>query len=311
MSRYVNCYAIHSDFKRYANISIPLHPAVLSVMNPVMKFGFDRIRTAAGVRTKKKKIPGYRNDPIEITVFEPDGIGQNAPCLVYFHGGAFALQAAPHHKSLVCEYALQTPCIVVFVDYRLSPRHAFPVGVEDCYAAYQWVCGNAGGLGIDPRRIALGGDSAGGALAAAVTLMARDRKAPDTVFQMLIYPVTDERQQTASMKAFIDTPLWNAQLNARMWRMYLKDGAGSQKAYASPMEATSFAALPDAYIEVAEFDCLRDEGVLYAEALQRSGIHVELNRTSGTIHGFEVASDNAIVRQCIARRIQALRNAFH
>lgn len=303
-------YNIHQDFKQFERISIPLYPAVLPLMNSLMKFGFDRSKTAMGVRSVKRMIPGYRNETIELTIFEPEGIGHNTPCLIYLHGGAFALQAAPHHKSLACAYASQTPCKVVFVDYRLAPRFPFPVGVEDCYAACAWVGSNADAVGIDKNKVAIGGDSAGGALAAAVALMSRDRKGPQLCFQMLIYPVTDERQTTGSMKAFIDTPLWNARLNEKMWKLYLKDGVTVNKEYASPMEASSLAALPAAYVEVSEFDCLRDEGICYAQELERSGIHVDLNRTTGTIHGFEVAENSDIVRQSIAQRVASLQKAF-
>jgi len=186
----------------------------------------------------------------------------------------------------------------------------FPVGVEDCFAALEWIDQNAEGIGIDSNKIAIGGDSAGGALAAAVCLMARDRKASKICFQMLVYPVTDARQITESVKEFVDTPLWNAKLNQKMWQLYLGHGGHSNKEYASPMEAISLENLPDAYIEVAEFDCLRDEGINFAEALKKNGIHVELNRTIGTIHGFEIAEDSEIVRQSVKKRVEALKNAF-
>jgi len=140
--------------------------------------------------------------------------------------------------------------------------------------------------------------------------MARDRKAPRICFQMLIYPVTDARQITESIKNYTDTPLWNSRLTKKMWKLYLKDGVPDNREYASPMEAMSFENLPDAYVEVSEFDCLRDEGIAYAEALQKSGVNVELNKTIGTIHGFEIAEKSEIVRESVARRIEALKKAF-
>ena len=173
---------------------------------------------------------------------------------------------------------------MVLVDYRLAPKYAFPVGVEDCYAAFKWVYQHADKLEIDKNLIAIGGDSAGGALCAAVTQMARDYKAPKICFQMLVYPVTDARQITETIKKYVDTPLWDSIENNKMWKMYLKDGDFNLRAYASPMEATSFMDLPDAYVEVSEFDCLRDEGILYAEALEKSGCRVKLNKTVGTYY---------------------------
>ncbi len=303
-------YSIHSDFKKYENLKPSLSPLLLPLYNTFMGRIVNIIKPAEGIRIKKEKITGYQDGMIELSIYEPKDIEKNAPCLIYMHGGAFAIKGSPFHKKLVCEYALKTPCKVVFVDYRLAPKYAFPIGVEDCYAAFEWVYKNVEVLGIDKNRIAIGGDSAGGALAAAVSLMARDRKAPGICFQMLIYPVTDCRQNSESIKSYIDTPLWNSKLNEKMWKLYLRNGVHSKKEYASPLEAASFENLPDAYVEVSDFDCLRDEGIQYAEALQKCGIHVELNKTIGTVHGFEIARKSEIVRKSIERRIEALKKAF-
>ncbi len=303
-------YNIHSDFKKYENLRSPLSPLLLPFINTFMGRIVNLIKPTEGVRITREKIPGYQSGIIELFIYEPKDIEKNAPCLIYLHGGAFALKGSPFHKKLVCEYALKTPCKVIFVDYRLAPKYAFPIGVEDCYAAFEWVCKNTEVLGIDKNRIAIGGDSAGGALTAAVNLMARDRKAPWICFQMLIYPVTDARQNSESIKKYIDTPMWNSKLNEKMWNLYLRNGVQSKKEYASPLEAASFEDLPDAYVEVSDFDCLRDEGIHYAEALQKCGIHVELYKTIGTVHGFEIARKSQIVRKSIERRIEALKKAF-
>jgi acetyl esterase/lipase len=304
-------YPIHSDFKKYQNFALPVHPSLLPLVNLFLALSFKTVKRPADVLEVKKKIRGYGNGMIELTVFEPKDIGKNAPCLVYFHGGAFVHKASYLLKLMLCEYALKTPCKVVLVDYRLAPKYPFPVGLEDCYAAYEWVCANADALGVDKNKIAVGGDSAGGALAAAVCLMARDREAAAPCFQMLIYPVTDARQTTESIRQFLDTPLWNAKRNQQMWKLYLKNGVSGSREYASPAEAASLANLPNAYIEVCEFDCLRDEGKDFANSLKKSGVQVELNETAGTVHGFEIAQKSEVVRQCIGRRIQALKKAFN
>jgi Esterase/lipase len=303
-------YNIHSDFVKYENTTLPSSPLFLPLINSFLTKSVNKIKPAEGVLETKHKISGYKNGTIEMTIYAPKNIEENAPCLIYLHGGAFALKAAPYHKNLACQYALETPCKVIFIDYRLAPKYAFPVGVEDCYAAFEWVYKNTEILGIDKYKIAIGGDSAGGALAAAVSLMARDRKAPRICFQMLIYPVTDARQITESVKNYIDTPMWNSKLNKKMWKLYLRNGVLGKREYASPMEAAFLENLPDSYIEVSEFDCLRDEGINYAEALQKSGIHVELYKTTGTVHGFEIAEKSEIVKQSVAKRIVALKKAF-
>ncbi|MDP3451260.1 MAG: alpha/beta hydrolase [Anaerolineaceae bacterium] len=304
-------YNIHADFRKYEKIQLPLSPWVLPLLNGVLSSGFNMVKPAEGVKVTKQTIPGYQGGQIEVSIFEPVDIQNDAPCLVYLHGGAFILKASPYLKTLVCTYALETPCKVVYVDYRLAPKHSFPVGLEDCYAAFEWVHHNAKELGIDKNKIAIGGDSAGGNLAAAVNLMALDRNTPTACFQMLIYPVTDARQQTESIKNFIDTPLWNSKQTAKMWKLYLSDGMPDKKEYASPIEAASLDKMPATYIEVAEFDCLRDEGIIFAEALQQSGVQVELNKTLGTIHGFEIAESSDLVQQIIAKRIDILKKAFH
>jgi len=119
------------------------------------------------------------------------------------------------------------------------------------------------------------------------------------------------RQITESIKDYTDTPMWNSKLNEKMWKLYLKDGVHTNREYACPMEATSLENLPDSYIEVSEFDCLRDEGINLAEALQKNGIHVELYKTIGTVHGFDIAEKSEIVYQSVARRIEALKKVFN
>jgi acetyl esterase len=304
-------YAVSNDFKKYEYIKLPLIPSLLPVVNALMGSYFDIIKPPEGVLAIKKEIPAYQNGTIELTVFEPNAIAQNAPCLIYFHGGAFVMKASPYHKNLICEYALKTPCKVIFVDYRLAPKFPFPVGLEDCYCAFEWICRNSDALGIDKNKIAVAGDSAGGALAAAVCLMARDKAAQSICFQMLVYPVTDARQITESIKNYVDTPMWNSRLNKKMWELYLRDGVPIKREYLSPMEAASLDNMPASYVEVSEFDCLHDEGINFAEALKNSGVQVELNKTKGTVHGFDVAEKSEIVRRCVEKRIAALKNAFY
>ena len=302
-------YNIHPDFLKY-KITPPLNPAFLPAVQFFMKRMQDMVKIPKGLKETRRKIPGYQDAPVGISIFEPEEGREPLPALVYFHGGAFALQSAPCHKKLSCSYALNTPCKVVSVDYRLLPENTFPIGLEDCFSAYRWVLENAAQLGISPNRIAVGGDSAGGALSAGVCLLARDRGIPVPCFQMLIYPVMDERQNSASMKKYNDTPLWNSRLNAKMWKMYLKDGLPVEKGYASPTEAVSLEGMPPSYVEVAEYDCLRDEGIAFAKALKDSGIPAELYETKRTVHGFEIAEKNEIVKASVDRRIKKLRSVF-
>ena len=243
-------------------------------------------------------------------LFEPRGIVENSPCLVYYHGGGFFFGAAWYHYKIAKRYALEVGCKLAFVQYRLAPKNPHPTPSEDCYAALKWTFENSSRLGIDKNRIAVGGDSAGGALAAAVCQMARDRGTDMPCFQLLVYPVTDRRMDTESNRKFIDTPMWNSTLSAMMWQGYVQDENLSNIAYASPMEANSFAGLPDAYVETAEFDCLRDEGIAYADALKAAGVDVVLNETKGTMHGFDAATGATVSKNAVARRIQYMKKMF-
>lgn len=195
------------------------------------------------------------------------------------------------------------PCKVVYVDYRLAPKYPFPIPVEDCFCTYQWVVDNAEKLGIKSTDIMIAGDSAGGNLSTAVTLMARDRGVQMPSALLLVYPVTDRRMTTESMKKYTDTPVWDANLSKMMWNAYLEEQQPEHIEYASPLEAPSFEKFPPTYIEVAEFDSLHDEGVLLYRRLEEEGIAAELHEIKGACHGFENALESRMVRECMERRI--------
>ncbi len=257
----------------------------------------------------KKRIQSVGSKEIELLILSPKEVQPAAPCLVYYHGGGFIFGGSFHHYNMARTYAKAAQCKLVFVQYRLAPKHPHPIPSEDCYAALRWVFENADALGLDAERIAVGGDSAGGALAAAVCQMARDRGTALPRFQLLIYPVTDRRMETESNRIFTDTPMWSSKYSKKMWRAYVQDDQ-SNISYASPMEAASFAGLPPAYVETAEFDCLRDEGIAYAEALCAGGAEVTRYDTEGTIHGFDIAKNAAATKAALEKRIAFLRERF-
>ncbi|MDR0991465.1 MAG: alpha/beta hydrolase fold domain-containing protein [Ruminococcus sp.] len=303
-------YNIHPDFAKFQKIYIPMDKVALPIYDFFLTKAFYDKRLKNSVTENRATVKSYEGKEIKLTIIRPKNAEKKLPALVYFHGGAFALQASAGQKETLADFAEKTPCTVIFADYRLLPKATFPTGLEDCFAAYKWVLGHSAKLGIDDKKIAVGGDSAGGCLALGVSLLARERGAAMPCFQLLIYPVTDERQATHSMKKFIDTPLWNQPLNKKMWELYLADGLPLPKMFASPAEAQSYKGLPKSYIEVSEFDCLRDEGIILAKRLEEEGIEVTLSKTERTIHGFEIAPNNPIVKQAIEDRIGALRRAF-
>ena len=168
---------IHEDFKPLTHITLPIHPLSLAATRRSLHLHGTTVRPLKGMSMVTRRIVSYDGNLISVRVFSPSSKEDQMPCLVYFHGGGFLIPAAPYHWKLANLYALKTPCKVVFVDYRLAPQYPFPTGLMDCYSALQWVDKNAVLLGIDRNRIAIGGDSAGGNLAAAVALMAREQYA--------------------------------------------------------------------------------------------------------------------------------------
>lgn len=302
-------YAISSEFARYSWFKPPISKAMLPVIHAVTEMAPEPNFDKQGADLRKLYI--YASDAaVPAYLYDYAGSSNKSPCLVYFHGGGFAMGPANYQYRMALEYAVRTPCKLLFVNYRLAPEYKYPIPLFDCFGAYSWVRENAGWLGIDADRIAVGGDSAGGNLAAGVCLCALERGIQPPCFQMLVYPVIDRRMRTRSMLLYDDTPMWNAKLSKRMWSWYL-DGGEPDARFASPLEAESLAGMPDAYIETAEFDCLRDEGRDYAAALMAAGCVVELNETKGTMHGYDISLNSKTVRTNVFRRVESLRRGFN
>jgi len=198
------------------------------------------------------------------------------------------------------------------VDYRLAPEHPYPAGLHDCYAALTFLHAEASALGVDPERVALLGTSAGGGLAAATALLARDRGGPPVCFQMLHIPELDDRLETPSMRTFVDSPLWNRPLAVKSWEFYLGALAGKDDVpvYAAPARATDLAGLPPAYVSTAENDPLRDEGIAYALGMLQAGVSVELHQFPGTFHGSALVPTAAVSRRAAQEASVVLRRAL-
>ena len=304
-------YNISKEFFPLYYFSAPaVHPRIAgffgSMLKPPRKIFRDK-----DLDVYTEIIDGYYGGKIKVYVMSPKSCVENMPCLVYYHGGGFVYGASSNHYYLCKEYALKANCKIVFVDYRLAPKYQFPIPAEDCYAAYVWTLENPENLGIDKSKIAIGGDSAGGCLTAAVALMARDRELVKPLFQMLIYPVTDRRMITESMKNFVDTPMWNGRLFVKMWEGYLGNSEHEHIEYASPVEAPSLENLPDTYMETAEFDCLRDEGIMYGEMMEKSGVPVTFYHTKGTMHAFDGKRSAPTTERAIEERLKYINRKFH
>jgi acetyl esterase/lipase len=249
---------------------------------------------------------------VPVRFYVPHPQREPSPAILYFHGGAFVIGDLDFEHPRCLEMAKSTGAVVISVDYRLAPEHPFPAGLDDCYAAFTWTLMAAEELGIDASRVAVAGASAGGALAAAVTLMARDRRGPRPAFQLLLYPVTDDRMVTPSMSTFIDTPGWNRRNSEHMWSHYLGERRGRDvpSPYAAPTRANDLRNLPPAYVMTAETDALRDEGLQYARALVEAGVPTELHHYPGTFHGFDTLVNAEVSHRARTEQYAALRRAL-
>jgi acetyl esterase/lipase len=259
------------------------------------------------VRFEDRTIPGPPDAPeLAVRVYTPVAAAAERPGVLYIHGGGFCLGSVEFEHAGALSTAHATGATVVSVEYRLAPEHPFPAGLEDCYAALRWLASDASALGVDPERIAVMGQSAGGGLSAGLALLARDRGGPKLCFQVLGIPELDHRLETASMKEFFDTPLWNRPNAIMSWRCYLGEDRGEVSPYASPAIAADLAGLPPAYISTMEFDPLRDEGIEYALRLLQAGVPVELHQYPGTFHGSSLIASAAVSKRSHAEMMEAL-----
>jgi acetyl esterase len=256
-----------------------------------------------------RSIPGPAGD-IPVRVYRPSGEAP-FPALVYFHGGGWVIGDIESHDMVCRALANASGCVVVSVDYRLAPEAKYPAAADDCYAATTYVAAHAAEFGADASRIAVGGDSAGGNLAAVVSQMARDRSGPELKFQLLIYPVTNYSFDTVSYRDNAEGYLLTLGSMRWFWGHYLANESDGAEVYASPLRATDLSGLPPALVITAEFDPLRDEGEAYGEALRKAGVAVTVHRYDGLIHAFWTMF--AIIpeaRQAIDESAAALRKAL-
>ena len=252
---------------------------------------------------------------VPVRIVRPAGVAGPLPVVVYVHGGGWILGDRNTHDRVVREIAVGAGAAVVFVDYDRSPEARYPVAIEQAYAATRYVVDQSAALGIDPSRLAVVGDSVGGNMAAALTLMARQRRGPKIAFQVLFYPVTDADFDTASYTRFADGPWLTKRAMQWFWDAYLPDPAARKQPTATPLNASlhELAGLPEALVIVDENDVLRDEGEAYAGRLSDAGVRVTSVRYNGTIHDFvmlNALADTPATRGAIAQAVGALTTAL-
>ena len=270
-----------------------LQPAETHTLTPVQaREQMRRMREAMGppppeqvAHVENRTIPGPAGE-LPVRIYRPDA-ARPMPLLVYFHGGGWVIGDLDSHDGTCRSIANLAGACVVSVDYRLAPEHRYPAAADDCYAATAWAAANTDALGAEASRLAVGGDSAGGNLAAVVALMARDRGAPALRAQILTYPVTDFDFSTESYRANGTGDFGLSEPGMRwFWDCYLQRPEDGAQPYASPMRATNLTGLPRALVITAEYDPLRDEGEAYGRRLEAAGVPTTVKRYDGVVHGF-------------------------
>jgi acetyl esterase/lipase len=290
---------------------IPALRAGMAQMLAAMK---SQLPANPAVVSADRQVPGPAGAPdVAVRVYQPAERPANLPALVWIHGGGYVLGSVEQDDLFAQHIAVAAQCVVVSVDYRLAPECPFPGPLEDCYAALKWLAAHSAELGVDPKRIAIGGQSAGGGLAAGLALLARDRAEVAVAFQLLIYPMIDDRNVAPASAALADTLLWNRENNRVGWNSYLgAAGRADVSPYAAAARADHLAGLPPAHISVGELDLFAQENIDYARRLLLAGVPTELHIYRGAFHGFDGIAPAAEVSQRFsADRDRALKQALH
>jgi acetyl esterase/lipase len=255
----------------------------------------------AGMRIEDRTVPADPDVPVRI--YRPRQAHGGA--VIWLHGGGWVTGDLDTEHLWAGKVAEESGAVVVSVGYRLSPEHRYPAALNDAYAALTWTAEHAAELGVDPARIAVGGHSAGGALAAAMTLRSRDQQGPRICFQLLNEPPLDDRQESWSARTFTDTPWANHDVVSLVWQHYL--GGAPADAYAAPARATDLSGLPPAYVSTAEFCPNRDEDLDYGMRLLRAGVSVEIHQWPGTFHGSQAILSAQVSQRQVAALAAAVR----
>ena len=312
--------------------AMPVHPQIQQVIDALAasEFGpvhgltptqareqYERMVQARGIApapvgaVEDRAIPGAAGD-LPVRIYHPDADAGDLPALIYYHGGGHVIGNLDTHDAVARNLCNGVGCAVVSVDYRLAPEHKFPAAAEDAFAAVQWCAAHGPEIGIDSRRMAVGGDSAGGNLAAVAALMARDAGGPAIRLQVLVYPVTDYTCDTQSYRTYADG---YGMLDARSMRWFRDHYLGGESDRldwrAAPLRAADLSGLPPALVLTAQCDVLHDEGETYARRLRSAGVDVDHRDCEGMIHGFFTMApmvDGAVRAQALV--CDAMTRAF-
>ncbi len=267
------------------------------------------------ISVSERYVPGPEGAPeVRVLVYQPTTASTPLPALLWIHGGGYVLGTADQDDLSVKSIVSAVGCAAVSVDYRLAPETPHPGPVEDCYAALKWLHTHAGELGMDPTRIAIGGASAGGGLTAALALLTRDRGEVPLVFQLLIFPMLDDRTVTAAdPHPYTGEFIWTPEANRFGWTSLLgqEPGGPDVSPYAAAARAESLEGLPPTFINVGTLDLFLEEDMEYARRLMRAGVPTELHVYPGAYHGFGMVPNAKVSQAAVRDELDALRRALH
>jgi acetyl esterase/lipase len=296
----------------FDSVSYPSHPDGVPEFRASRPVITTTIDPASTIAIRDVAVPGPPGDPdVTVRVYSPPAGATAKACCYWIHGGGYIFGSIDTSDLRCIQIAELLDCVVVSVEYRLAPENPFPAPLEDCYAGLKWTVENAIELGIDASRIAVVGQSAGGGLAAGLALLVRDRRELPLAYQLLIYPMIDDRNTTTS--SHLVTKVWTREANLLGWQCYLgrEPGGDGVSPYAAPARAEDLRGLAPAFIGVGTLDVFRDENIEYARRLLEAGVSTELHVYPGAPHGFEGLAPKAVVSQQFARDIlEALRRAL-
>lgn len=305
-------YEFDKQLKGYSHFHVPIAKPIIALSDIFLGAAFSTRRPIKGVKKEKVKIPATyaedgRKTPIDAILYTPKGSeGKTLPCVLFLHGGGFVFRAAPHHFIMAERIALKAECKVLLPNYRTAPKSPFPAAVFDALSAYKWILSEGKEHGISPENTAVAGDSAGGNLAAALSVAANERGLQPPKAQLLFYPVLDGRMNTESMATFTDTPMCSSKDMAKYYFLYAR-GVKADDKYLSPALLKNFSFLPPTYIEAAEYDCLRDEALSYAAVLQKSGVETVMTEVKGAMHGYDIAKNSDMIKNLTEKRIKFIK----
>lgn len=298
-------YNIHPDFRILKLIRMPRCLLVNRISNLFLRmmYKLQKINSEASCTRFKVQREGKMIVNVDLIVPKEK---KPRPCLVYFPGGGFLMEATNFHKKIIADLAVDLDIAIAVVHYRLAPKFAFPTAFNDAIAAFEYIRNHSETFGIERTRIAVGGDSAGGSLAAGLCLYNQDVLKYDIKCALLVYPATGN-ETTKSRQLYYDTPMFHSGMFKVIRKAYFANGYFGMEKYAYPISHENHSGLPPTYIETAEFDPLHDEGIDYYHVLADNKIIVELNDTQGTVHGYDILAKSPIVRKSYKKRRDFLK----